>query len=165
MPLNYFDMVIIFLLLLFMLRGLVRGFVAEVAGLISIVGGIWMAYQFHTIVAAKLTFLDPAWRHMAAYALIFVAVMIAVGLIARFLQKVLNLVFATWIDRIAGSLFGLAKGMLIGSVLLVLLQTFVPDAQFMKQSFTMPHLENFVKYVKSLLPQDLERRSPMPFKR
>ena len=72
----------------------------EVAGLLSIVGGFWVSHHFHTVLAPHLTFItEPAWRNIASYVLLFLGVLIAVGLLARLLQKLLAFSFVGWIDK------------------------------------------------------------------
>ena len=87
---DIFDVIIVLVLTAFAARGFWTGFVGEVAGLISIVGGFWVSHHFHTVLAPHLTFItEPAWRNIASYVLLFLGVLIAVGLLARLLQKLL----------------------------------------------------------------------------
>ena len=85
---DIFDVIIVLVLTAFAARGFWTGFVGEVAGLISIVGGFWVSHHFHTVLAPHLTFItEPAWRNIASYVLLFLGVLIAVGLLARLLQS------------------------------------------------------------------------------
>ena len=106
---DIFDVIIVLVLTAFAARGFWTGFVGEVAGLISIVGGFWVSHHFHTVLAPHLTFItEPAWRNIASYVLLFLGVLIAVGLLARLLQKLLAFSFVGWIDKLTGGLLGLA---------------------------------------------------------
>lgn len=156
MPLNYFDIAVLCILTMFTVRGLVRGFVAEIAGVVAIVGGLWYARRTYTAVAAYLTPIpDPTWRHIVAYVLIFLAVMIAVGLLARILRKVLEFSFVVWVDKLAGALLGVFKGLIICSGLLILVQAFLPDADFVRDSRVIPFLTAIMEQVKRYLPPDI----------
>ena len=76
---DIFDVIIVLVLTAFAARGFWTGFVGEVAGLISIVGGFWVSHHFHTVLAPHLTFItEPAWRNIASYVLLFLGVLIAV---------------------------------------------------------------------------------------
>ena len=91
---DIFDVIIVLVLTAFAARGFWTGFVGEVAGLLSIVGGFWVSHHFHTVLAPHLTFItEPAWRNIASYVLLFLGVLIAVGLLARLLQKLLAFSF------------------------------------------------------------------------
>lgn len=156
MPLNYFDIAVLCILSMFTLRGLIRGFVAEIAGVVAIVGGLWYARRSFAAVAEYLTFIpDTTWRQIVAYVLIFLAVMIAVGIIARILRKVLEFSFVSWVDKVAGALTGAFKGLVICSALLILVQAFLPDAAFIRDSRVIPYLTAVMEQVKNYLPPDI----------
>ena len=79
---DIFDVIIILTLVAFSIRGFLKGFVAEVAGIVSLLGGFWVAHHFHPLLSPRLTFIsEPAWRTIAAYVLLFIAVMIVVGIV------------------------------------------------------------------------------------
>lgn len=100
-----------------------HGFVGEVAGVVSLVGGFWAAHAYHSLLSPRLTAIaDPAWRTIAAYVLIFLAVILVVAVLARLLQKILSFSFVSWADRLAGGLLGLAKGVLLCALALLVLQ-------------------------------------------
>lgn len=156
MPLNYFDIAVLCILSMFTLRGLIRGFVAEIAGVVAIVGGLWYARRSFTTVAEYLTFIpDPTWRQIVAYVLIFLAVMLVVGIVARILRKVLEFSFVAWVDKLAGALTGAFKGLVICAALLILVQAFLPDAAFIRNSKVIPYLQAVMEQVKSYLPPDI----------
>lgn len=156
MNLNYFDVAVISILALFSLRGFLRGFVGEIAGVAAIVGGLWTAYHYSPLLEQYLGFIgDPTWRGMAAYALTFLGVLLVVGLLARVLQKILSFSFVSWADKLAGGLLGLVKGLIICSILLMLTQRFVSDAAFMRDSHVLPYLNSVMQQVRSYLPADM----------
>lgn len=156
MPINYFDIAVLCIVSMFTLRGLLRGFVAEIAGVVAIVGGLWYARRSFTQVAEYLTFIpDIAWRQIIAYVLVFLAVMIVVGIIARLLRKVLEFSFVSWMDKLAGAATGAFKGLIICSALLILVQAFLPDAAFVRDAKVIPWLTAIMEQVKSYLPPDI----------
>jgi len=143
----------------FAARGFWTGFVGEVAGLLSIVGGFWVSHHFHTVLAPHLTFItEPAWRNIASYVLLFLGVLIAVGLLARLLQKLLAFSFVGWIDKLTGGLLGLAKGVLLCAVVLLLLQKLFGDAEFLRHSRALPYFNSLISQVRGWLPPDLISR-------
>ena len=156
---DIFDLVIVLLLTLFTVRGFIHGFVGEIAGVVSLLGGFWAAHQYHAALAPELTFIaEPGWRVIAAYVCIFLVVIIGVALVARLLQKVLSFTFVSWADKIAGGMLGLAKGVLLCCLGLLVLQKFFANAPFMQQSRVLPYLNALMVQVHGWLPPDLTSR-------
>lgn len=156
---DVFDLIIILMLVFFSLRGFSNGFVGEVAGVVSLVGGFWAAYTYHPLVSRHLTAIaDPGWRTLAAYVLIFLAVILLVALLARILQKILSFSFVTWADKLAGCIMGLLKGALICTPILLILQKFFHDAPFMQHSRVLPYFDALMQQVRGYLPADIVAR-------
>lgn len=156
---DIFDLIVILVLVFFTGRGMYNGFIGEAAGIVALVGGFWAANTFLPTVAPKLTFVaDPTWRPLAAYALIFIGVMLLVAIVAQILRKILQLSFTIWIDRIAGLALGLCKGLLVCSVILLIVQKFFYDADFVKHSRTLPYLQHIMQQIRDWLPDDLTSR-------
>ena len=151
---DIFDLIIVLALVFFAGRGFVHGFVGEVAGVVSLVGGFWAAHAYHSLLSPRFTAIaDPAWRTIAAYVLIFLAV-----ILVRLLQKILSFSFVSWADRLAGGLLGLAKGVLLCALALLVLQKFFHDAPFMQHSRVLPYFNALMEQVRTWLPPDLVSR-------
>ncbi|MBO4300226.1 MAG: CvpA family protein [Desulfovibrio sp.] len=156
---DIFDLVIVLLLTLFTARGFINGFVGEVASLASLLGGFWVAHHYHAMLAPHLTFIsEPGWRIILAYICLFFWVVIGVAIVARLLQKILSFTFVSWADKIVGGMLGFAKGVVLCSLVLLVLQRFFSDAPFMQQSRVMPYFNALMKQVHGWLPPDLTSR-------
>lgn len=153
---DIFDLIVVLILVYFTIRGFLHGFVGEVAGLVSLIGGFWAANACHADLAPHLQFIaDPSWRVIAAYILIFVAFIIAVAIIARILQKILSFAFVSWADKLAGGALGLSKGILLCSLVLVFLQKFFHNAPFLQHSRVLPYFNTLMTHIRSWLPPEL----------
>jgi membrane protein required for colicin V production len=127
------------------------------AGLISIVGGIWLAGKFYPRLGQLLLpyIVDPVWANMVAFVLILCATMLVVAAVAAMLRKILALAFAGWLNHLAGGVAGLAKGFVICAIAIGLMQHFLADAPFMESSKVRPHIAKFSAIVINLLPLDV----------
>ena len=153
------DLIILLTLAFFAVRGGINGFVGEVAGILGLIGGFWAANAWHYQAASLVNFIaDPAWRSIVAYLLIFMAVLLAVGLFARLLRKLISLSFIGWVDKLAGMLLGLGKGVLLCSIVFLLLQTVFRNAPFLENSRTRPHFAILTEHMRSWLPHDILER-------
>lgn len=157
MTANYLDIAFLAVLGLFTLRGLFRGLVEEIAGLVGVIGGFWLANKHHGAAAeyVRKVVVDPAWVSILSYVLVFLGVLLVVSLVARVLRRLLELSFAGWLDHLAGGVAGIAKGVLICSILLALLLQFLPEATFVRESRVIPHLSQVTSIIKEYLPQQI----------
>jgi membrane protein required for colicin V production len=155
--LNYFDMILLVLLALFLLRGVMNGLLAEISGVLGLLGGLWYASFAYQDVVPYLgdTIRSPVWRDLAAYGLVFLTVLLAADLLARVASKAFSLTASPLLDRGLGAALGLLRGMVVCAVSLVLLHHFLPDAPFYKDSLVTPWLGPFMKFAGLHLPAGL----------
>ena len=76
----------------------------------------------------------------------------------KLLQKLLAFSFVGWIDKLTGGLLGLAKGVLLCAVVLLLLQKLFGDAEFLRHSRALPYFNSLISQVRGWLPPDLISR-------
>lgn len=150
------DLIVVVSLALFVLRGLSNGFIGEIAGILSLLAGFWAARTFNMQLVPHLTFIHgPDFRNLAAVVILFIGAMLLVGILARVLKKIVALSFASWIDRILGGLLGLAKGIIIWTLIIIVLEKFFRDAPFMQQSRCLAYFAAIVDFVRPWLPPAL----------
>ncbi|MBQ7585666.1 MAG: CvpA family protein [Desulfovibrionaceae bacterium] len=156
---DIFDLVVILFLVFFSLMGWINGFLREIGGIIALVGGFLVANALHPLVSSHLQFIaNPTSRTILAYLVIFISFMLLISLIIRLLRKLLDKTFTKWIDHLAGLLFGLAKGILICSLLMVVVQTLFYNTDVVKNSRTIPYLSTIVNQLRTWMPDDLLAR-------
>lgn len=156
---DIFDTSIVLILTFFSIRGYLNGFVGEVAAIVSLVGGFWVAHTFHPELAKHLSFVtEPVWRNMAAYVLLFIGVVIAVAILARILQRILSFAFVSWADHLGGGILGFAKGLILCSIAFIALNKFCANADFYKSSRVRPYFNAFIAQVRTALPPDIVKK-------
>lgn len=154
-----FDLIILGTLVIFTVRGAISGFVVEIAGIFSLLAAFWAARAWNGEVAGWLDFIsDPSLRTIAACVLIFVAVMLLIGFIARLLKKIIAFSFAAWLDRIAGAVLGFVKGVLVWTLVVIVLEKLFYDSPFLKNSQALPYFDVIIDQIRSWLPPDLASR-------
>lgn len=153
---DIFDVIVVLVLVFFTFRGFWNGFVGEVADLVSLVGGLWAAHRFYPLLADHLTFIsEPAFRQLAAFVLIFIAAIILVALVARILQKILSFTFVAWVDKLAGGILGLAKGVLLCAIVLLFLKKILGDMLFLQNSRALPYFTSLIGQIRAWLPPEV----------
>ncbi len=165
LPLAPVDVVLLLLLLVGAWRGFTKGLVLSVASMVGLVGGIWAASHFSHMVAEQLS-PHVTWSvnslHMASLALTFLGVVVAVHLLAKLLEKMLDLVALGLVNKLAGAVFGMLKFALVLSFAVMLLnQWFGAQAWVPKSEHPSVLLGPVEAVAPALMPafSDLERQA------
>jgi len=126
---NTFDIAIIVITSFCLIRGFFKGLIGEISGIIGVAAGFYGAYTYYPMVAGYLQqwITGSGVRNLLSFFLLFCAILIVVSLAAALIRKFLSLVFLGWVDRTFGLIFGAAKGILIVSVLLIMITSFMPQ--------------------------------------
>ncbi len=138
---NFFDITIIIILGFCVIRGVFRGLIKELASIIGVLGGFYAAYSYYMVLARLLSrwISNTAYLNILSFLIIFCGVLIIISILGVVIKYVLNIAFFGWVDRICGAGFGIIKGILIASVLLITLTAFLPrNAPVIKNSMLAP---------------------------
>jgi membrane protein required for colicin V production len=150
---NGADYLIIGVLLLSMLLGLIRGFVREAIGVISWLGGLWLAWRYAHVVEPLLAGRvgDPPVSTWAARTLIVLGVLVLGWILAGILGYMLrHSGLSIMVDRLLGLVTGFVRGAVVVAVF-VLLGQFVQLTQtsWWKSSRLMPYASEAAGWLQS----------------
>jgi membrane protein required for colicin V production len=126
---NTLDIILAILLFLFAYKGFTNGFIIGVATLLGLVAGLWCALHFSDYsahVLRDIIHFHTTHMALASFTFTFFAILILIFLLGKLLTGIINLMALGLLNRLAGALFGIAKGCLILSAsfyILVLLDT------------------------------------------
>lgn len=115
------DIILGGLLIYGCVKGLWKGLVSELAGVVSLMLGIFIAIKFSGLVAQFFSGnINEYPKHVAivAFIITFVAVVIGVSLISKVVTKMADFTGLGIVNRILGGLFGGIKMVLMLSVIL-----------------------------------------------
>jgi len=111
---NALDIGLLLVLAVGAAAGLARGLVRIMIGILSLVVAFFLASRYQDTLAATLIsrHVSETPARIGAYVLVFVATMVAGGLVAWVVGKILKLAMLSWADRLAGAAFGIVGAML-----------------------------------------------------
>lgn len=147
------------------LVGLVRGLVREVFSLALWGCAGWLALNHSHAVAVHLEQVIPlpSARLVAAFALAFLGVLMAGGMVGFLLHKLVSSTGLSGTDRLGGLLFGLARGGLIAAVLVALAGlTPLPQDPWWKQSQLIPPFQALAVWLRGQVPAGLMAQVKFP---
>jgi len=118
---NYLDMFIAVLLIWAVFRGFTRGFIMQLTILAALALGVYAALKFSDFTAAQLEGrldVNSETLFLVAVAITFILVFFAVNLTGRMIEKVVESVDLSFLNRLMGVILSLAKTAIILGVLL-----------------------------------------------
>jgi membrane protein required for colicin V production len=141
---NWADWVIVALIAVSALLSLKRGFVKEALSLVIWVAAFIVARLFADRLSAVLaSYIDtPSARVVAAFVLLFVAVLFIGALINNLIGMLIKATGLSSTDRVLGMGFGIARGCILVVVAVALLaMTQVKQDRWWAQSTLIPHFQ------------------------
>ena len=129
------DIILLVCFLPGIIRGLSKGFLEQALALVGIVLSVWAAFHFSSVVS---TWLQPYLSvsetvlNVISFALILVAISLAVLLVAKLLTKVVELAMLGWLDKTLGLVLALAVNALVIGVFIILFDTLNQKFGFVK---------------------------------
>ncbi|HEY0335736.1 MAG TPA: CvpA family protein [Burkholderiales bacterium] len=155
-----FDYVVLTIVGASVVVSLMRGFAREVLALAGWVLAFIVANALSGVVAGSFTSVisDGSLRALTAFVAVFVITLIAVSLLALGVSRLLKSAGLGLEDRLLGSVFGLARGVLIVMVMVLLAGlTALPRQPAWSDAMLSPPLEAFARVIKPWLTQAVSR--------
>ena len=114
------DIILGALLAFGLIKGLMKGLFVELASVVSLLVGIFIAVKFSGYVGVLLEghLGNPKYASITAFVLTFIAAVVGVILLAKAFTKVADFSGLGWLNRALGGVFGTVKMALIVSVAL-----------------------------------------------
>jgi len=123
---SFIDIVFAVLLGFAVYKGLKNGLFVEVASLVALVAGIYLAIKFSNLIGSLFSDIFPSWNpkyiEITAFIITFLLVVIGIHLSAKILTKLADFAFLGWINKLAGVIFSLLKTILALSVVFFILE-------------------------------------------
>lgn len=152
---NTVDLVFAILLLWAAYRGFTKGFIVQLATLAALLLGILGAVMFSDFTSGliiKKFEVSGQYLPILSFAVTFIVIVIAVHLLAKMLNKLIDAIALGIVNRLLGVLFSILKTAFIVSIILVLINkadnkfNFIPD-DTKENSILYKPLSNFAPMI------------------
>lgn len=140
------------------LLSLWRGFVKEAISLASWVAALWVALLFfHNLSHWLARWIDtPSVRDVVAFAVLFVTTVLIGGMLGFLAGQLVSKTGLTATDRALGMVFGIARGVVIVAVMVMLAGlTSLPRDPWWGESLLLVHFQEMALWLRSFLPADI----------
>ncbi|MCN4144356.1 MAG: CvpA family protein [Thiohalomonas sp.] len=156
MSLIWPDYIIIVIIAVSTVISLLRGFVRESLALAGWILAVWVSLLFISQMAIFIKpylKLPPSILSLVSFALLFILTLIISALVANLIANVVDKTGLSGTDRSIGILFGIARGIIIVGILVLLGGfTLVPQDPWWKESVLITHFQKLAVFMKDFLP-------------
>ena len=152
------DYILLGVIVISALLSLWRGFVTEAISLVSWVVALWVAVVFFQDLAHLMKdWIDrPSIRDVSAFAILFVGTVLIGGLVNYLAGQLVAKTGLTATDRALGMLFGIARGIVIVAVLVLLAGlTALPQNPWWQEALLLGHFQDMALWLRSFLPANI----------
>jgi len=140
---NYLDLIIISIIGIFVIRGVQKGLLMTLTGVVSFLAALFIATGLVGSFAQRLqdtAAISKVSAYIFSYIVLFFGILLILRIVAHITLKIFEVTSTRWIDRVGGCIFGFLIGSLLLSVVFIVLSFF---------SFTerlLPERENSMLY-------------------
>ncbi len=162
LPFNWLDWLIVSVIGLSTMLSLWRGFVKEALSLAAWILAFFVATTFAGQVALLLidSIDSDGLRYAVSYGILFVASLMLGSVVSNLVRQLVKMTGLSGLDRLLGTVFGFARGLIIVVVLVYLAQAVVPEEELEQESVLLPRVMLVVEWARqnfSTLLADGER--------
>jgi membrane protein required for colicin V production len=159
------DYVIVGIIGVSALLSLWRGFIQEALSLLTWLVALWVAIMFFEDLGIWLArwVSVPSARDVVAFIALFLSVLILGAVVNYLVSQLVSRTGLTATDRALGIVFGIARGVMIVAVLVLLAGlTAVPEDPWWQESLLIGHFQDLALWLRSFLPQEVAQNIQYP---
>lgn len=153
---NFIDLIIVIVVIIFCIKGYLKGFIHELFSLLIIIFGFTGAFLFYRalgeIVGEFITNIDLAV--VVSFFLIFFFITIVLILVRNVITQFVDRLNLADVDYVLGTVLGMIKGLLLCGLILIFVvnHPVLKLDEVIQRSVIFPFLERMIIYLLYLLP-------------
>lgn len=154
------DIVLLIILATSVVQGLFAGFSRVAISFAGTLLGLFLAIWFYPSAAARLApyLSSETLAKFMGFVLIFVGIQLLAALVAWAVERVFKLSGLSWLDRMLGAAFGLLRGVVMCTILLLGLMAFPfkPIADTIAKSEVAPYVIGIANAAAAVAPKEVK---------
>lgn len=131
------------------MSGLVRAALSLAAWVLAAVFGTLFSEDASVYLESLVA--NPSLRRVIAFVLIFIVTVFAGGILGNLIAKLASAAGLGGVDRGLGALFGIIRGVVMVTLVIVLMLRFDVAGELFNQSVLVPHALALADYIENLL--------------
>ena len=117
------DIILLICFVPALISGIRKCFISQVISIVSLIGGVWLSYEFSEPVGAWLSQYIETTENvlkLISFIIIMIAVFAGLALVGKLLEGIINFVMLGWVNKLLGVVFALLKtGLIVGLVIML----------------------------------------------
>ena len=117
------DIILLICFVPALISGIRKGFISQVISIVSLIGGVWVSYEFSEPVGAWLSQYIETTENvlkLISFIIIMIAVFAGLALVGKLLEGIINFVMLGWVNKLLGVIFALLKtGLIVGLAIML----------------------------------------------
>lgn len=133
---SFLDIILAALLVYSLYKGIKNGLFVELASLISLFVGVFVAIKFSYLIKSALedaVSWQPKYIEVTAFALTFFLAVLGIHLLAKFFTGVADFAYLGWLNKLGGAFFSVLKTILALSIVFNIFQKVNVNNLFVKE--------------------------------
>jgi membrane protein required for colicin V production len=164
---NWLDWVLAAVAVISVVAAALKGFVQELISLASVVVGLVVAAIGYP--RAALWFDDLTKSHEIAlglgFLILFLGTLLVGALAGALARKLIKTAGIQWFDRFLGGIFGLVRGGLVDSILIMAMMAFAIKPDAVRQSALVPYVATGTRVLALAMPGNLKAQFQLGFEK
>lgn len=157
---NWVDYLILAIIVLSVILSVWRGFTREALSLAGWILAIWVAIIYADNLSAVLArhIASPTGRLLLAFALLFIGTLLLAALITYLVWQIIDNSGLSGTDRLLGIFFGVARGILVVALLVLLAgMTPLPREESWQHAQLMHYFESIARWMAHFMPHEVAK--------
>jgi membrane protein required for colicin V production len=160
---------VIFALVILVSTGfaLMKGLVREITSIVALVAGFVLAALYYRAPGDFLRrfMKSEAMADLLGFLMIFLGCILLGALVAYLINRFVKMASLEWADRLMGGLFGLVRGWLVCSIIVLAMVAFPVGSSLVARSFLAPYLLAGARAAVLMVPDDLRNKFDQEYKK
>lgn len=158
---NWLDIVLLLILAGSVVTSFSTGLAREIVGLVSMLAALLLAIWFYGTAGSFLQpyVSSPGIANFCGFLMVFCGVILLGAVLGRLLGRLMRVAGLSFVDRLLGAGFGLARGLLISIAIVLALLAFTPGKSPSKavvQSRVAPYVIDAARVCAAVAPYELK---------
>lgn len=155
---NFFDWIIIAILIFFSVKGVFRGAAREIFSLLALGLASLLSWRYYILIVPFLQpYIDNEWvQKIIASVALFFPVYILINITGWLISKLLKKIELGAMDKMGGALVGAAKAYIVTCCIIIIFMLLPHGSKFLKDSTLSGYCYPFLMKISNIFPDQLK---------